>query len=256
MKALKTPILKLFDELGYEVRRKPDAGAAKAIPGDLEADKASIIKTVSPYTMTSAERVYSLISSVDYILENNISGAIVECGVWRGGSMLSVALRLNEKKAANRDLWLYDTFEGMPAPDENDFSKRSGPAQKKFDDVKISDSASDWCRATLDDVQANIRIANYPADKIHFIKGKVEDTIPAQMPKSIALLRLDTDWYASTKHELEHLFPLLIPGGVLIIDDYGHWEGCRKAVDEYFAAQAKKPLLVRVDYTGRVAIKT
>ena len=170
--------------------------------------------------------------------------------------MLSVALRLNEKKAANRDLWLYDTFEGMPAPDENDFSKRSGPAQKKFDDVKISDSASDWCRATLDDVQANIRIANYPADKIHFIKGKVEDTIPAQMPNSIALLRLDTDWYASTKHELEHLFPLLIPGGVLIIDDYGHWEGCRKAVDEYFAAQAKKPLLVRVDYTGRVAIKT
>ena len=160
------------------------------------------------------------------------------------------------KKAVTRDLWLYDTFEGMPEPDENDFSKRSGNAKEKFKDVKISDSSSDWCRATLDDVQANIKIANYPADKIHFIKGKVEDTIPAQMPKSIALLRLDTDWYASTKHELEHLFPLLVTGGVLIIDDYGHWEGCRKAVDEYFAMQTKKPLLVRVDYTGRVAIKT
>jgi hypothetical protein len=90
---------------------------------------------------------------------------------------------------------------------------------------------------------------------MHFVKGKVEDTIPASTPDRIAILRLDTDWYASTRHELEHLYPLLAPGGVLIIDDYGHWEGCRQAVDEYFASRNLQVLLNRVDYTGRIAVK-
>jgi len=87
------------------------------------------------------------------------------------------------------------------------------------------------------------------------VAGAVEDTLPDRAPMEIALLRLDTDWYASTKHELETLYPRLVSGGVLMLDDYGHWTGCRKAVDEYFAANAPAPLLNRIDYTARVATK-
>jgi hypothetical protein len=88
------------------------------------------------------------------------------------------------------------------------------------------------------------------------IAGKVEETLPEHAPESIALLRLDTDWYESTRHELEHLFPRVVAGGVLLLDDYGHWKGSRKAVDEYFAAQGITMLLNRVDYTGRLGIVT
>ena len=245
---------KTLGTLGYELRRSQD-GTSRPIPADMEKEKTAIIETVQPYTMTSPERLYALISAVDYMIEQKIEGDLVECGVWRGGSMLAAALRLQQKKAAERDLWLFDTYEGMPEPTENDYSKRSGGAKEKFEELKTAEDASDWCRASLEDVQNNIKIANYPVDKIHFIKGKVEDTIPANIPEKIALLRLDTDWYASTKHELTHLFPRLVTGGILIIDDYGHWEGCRKAVDEYFEGHKQKPLLARVDYTGRMGLK-
>jgi hypothetical protein len=108
----------------------------------------------------------------------------------------------------------------------------------------------------LDEVRGNVFSTGYPKDKIHFIEGKVENTIPLNMPRKIALLRLDTDWYQSTKHELIHLFPLLQRNGVLIIDDYGHWEGARKAVDEYVSGNSICILLNRIDYTGRIAIRT
>ena len=95
----------------------------------------------------------------------------------------------------------------------------------------------------------------YPSERIHFVPGKVEDTIPASAPESIALLRLDTDWYESTKHELVHLFPRLATSGVLIIDDYGHWRGSRLACDEYFEQNRVPILLNRIDFTGRIALK-
>jgi hypothetical protein len=98
-------------------------------------------------------------------------------------------------------------------------------------------------------------MTNYPQDKLNYVVGKVEDTIPETLPRKIALLRLDTDWYESTLHELNHLYPLLTEGGVLIIDDYGHWQGAKKAVDEYIEKNKLKILLNRIDYTGRIAIK-
>jgi len=104
-------------------------------------------------------------------------------------------------------------------------------------------------------VQANLGRTGYPAERIHYVKGKVEETIPATLPSRIALLRLDTDWYESTRHELQHLYPLLSTHGVLIIDDYGHWQGARQAVDEYFAASAEPVFLHRVDYTARLVVK-
>jgi O-methyltransferase len=107
----------------------------------------------------------------------------------------------------------------------------------------------------LDIVMEAIESTAYPSEKVHYIKGMVEQTIPEFVPKKIALLRLDTDWYESTKHELEHLFPRLSKGGVLIIDDYGHWQGARKAVEEYLKKNDVKILLNRIDYTGRMGVK-
>jgi predicted O-methyltransferase YrrM len=104
-------------------------------------------------------------------------------------------------------------------------------------------------------VRETVARAGYPAERIHFVKGAVEETIPRTLPGPLALLRLDTDWYQSTRHELVHLYPLLAPGGVLIVDDYGHWQGAARAVDEYFAAHPPGPLLTRIDYTGRLAVK-
>src|SRR5207244_6492838 len=109
-----------------------------------------------------------------------------------------------------------------------------------------------WAYAPIEEVESNLRGTGYPPDKLHFVAGRVEDTLQRYAPDRIALLRLDTDWYESTRHELVHLFPRLTDGGVLIIDDYGHWAGSRKAVDEYFATEGRRPLLSRIDYTGRI----
>jgi O-methyltransferase len=113
-----------------------------------------------------------------------------------------------------------------------------------------------WCNAPMEGVQNVMSKTGYDRDKIHFVQGKVEDTLPSNSPEKIALLRLDTDWYESTRHELIHLFPLLSIDGVIIIDDYGYWQGAKKAVDEYFEEHNIKILLNRIDETGRIAIKT
>jgi O-methyltransferase len=225
-------------------------------PPDFSATNIEICEAVKPYTMTSPERINALIDAVRYVVANRIDGAMVECGVWKGGSSMAMMLTLNELMDANRDLYLYDTFSGMSAPSDADVSIGGRRAHEKFYSTKISVDASAWCLSPLDEVRENVFSTGYPKDKIHVITGKVEDTIPRNVPEKVALLRLDTDWYESTKHELTHLFPLLQPNGVLIIDDYGHWEGARRAVDEYISEQNICILLSRIDYTGRIAIRT
>jgi hypothetical protein len=111
------------------------------------------------------------------------------------------------------------------------------------------------CFGALEDVQANMATTGIDDARLRFVKGPVEETIPASAPERIALLRLDTDWYESTRHELEHLWDRLSPNGVLVIDDYGHWAGARKAVDDFFAGRPDAPMLARLDYTGRIAVK-
>ena len=113
-----------------------------------------------------------------------------------------------------------------------------------------------WAYAPIEEVRNNMLKTNYPIDNIKYIKGKVEDTLKSSVPNKIALLRLDTDWYESTKIELEVLYPLITKGGILIIDDYGHFEGAKRAVDDYFRKINQQPLLNRIDYTGRLIIKT
>jgi O-methyltransferase len=224
------------------------------LPADFEVLHTQVYNDVKPYTMTSPERVFGLIEAVKYISKNKIEGDIAECGVWRGGSMLAIAKTLCYMNDIRRKLFLYDTFSGMSTPTEVDKTaddKKAAELLKKGD-KKTSEV---WAYSGLAEVKTTMGIADYRNDLVHYVEGKVEDTIPGTLPGKIALLRLDTDWYESTKHEMTHLFPLLVTGGVLIVDDYGFWKGARKAVDEYIAENNIRILLNRMDDTGRIAIK-
>ena len=212
------------------------------------------ITRVLPFTMTSPERVAALCQAISHICEHRIAGDIVECGVWRGGSVMAACLALLHHGDRNREVHLFDTFEGMTTPGRFDVAASSGVEASVL--LEQNDKAARvWAVSPLDEVQQNLATVGYPAERVHFVKGRVEDTIPRSAPEKIALLRLDTDWYESTAHELKHLFPRLVSGGFLIIDDYGHWQGARRAVDEFVAASGLRLFLNRVDYTGRMAIK-
>lgn len=214
------------------------AGYQRALVGGLEPEFEPIYERCAPFTMTSKERMYAVWQAARYIDRAGIPGVYVECGTWRGGSSMVAALT-----SPGRDFWLYDTFEGMPKPVAQDGADAA---------ARFQEEGAGWLAARRDDVEHNLLSTGLRAEHLHLVQGKVEDTIPNSMPNQVALLRLDTDWYESTIHELEHLWPRLQPGGVLIVDDYGHWEGARKAVDEYFKGTL---LLSRIDYTGRMAVK-
>ena len=240
-----------IDIVQYQEKRSDQA----SYPVDFSAADIKICDAVKPYTMTSPVRVNALINAVRYVAANNITGAMVECGVWKGGSAMAMMLTLKKLGDESRDFYLYDTYTGMSTPGDADISFQGEKATELFSKLKISEDVSNWCFSPLEEVEQNTFSTGYNKDKIYFIKGKVEDTIPENMPHSISILRLDTDWYESTKHELINLFPLLQPNGVLIIDDYGHWEGSKKAVDEYISENNIRILLNRIDYSGRIGIK-
>lgn len=225
------------------------------IPSDFDQSKTPIIQQVRPYTMTGVERIYHLITSVEYVVANDLPGAFVECGVWKGGSMMTVALTLMRLGDTSRELYLFDTFEGNPAPGAVDVQYDNRPASEFLAARQKTTEDAYWAYSPLEAVTRNMLSTGYPEAKIHFVKGMVEQTVPNQAPERIALLRLDTDWYESTRHELTHLYPRLVSGGPFIIDDYGWWKGARKAVDEYLATLGKKPLLHRIDDTCRAGIK-
>ncbi|HEX4265055.1 MAG TPA: TylF/MycF/NovP-related O-methyltransferase [Verrucomicrobiae bacterium] len=239
--------------MGYAWRRFAPFEAS--LP-ESSAEELRIISEVKPFTMTSPERIYGLINAVRYLIGNKIGGDFVECGVWKGGSMMAVAKTLLSLNSSDRELHLFDTYAGMTAPTAKDGTRfaRETPDQM-FVQSKNRDGSSQWCYSSLEETRRNMLSVRYPEEKIHFIKGPVEETIPQHAPTKIALLRLDTDFYESSKHEMIHLFPRLVSGGVLLLDDYGHWEGQRAAVDEYLTEHKISLLLNRLDYTGRVGIK-
>lgn len=203
-------------------------------------------------TMTSPDRSFVLYTAVKHVAAVKLPGAFVECGVWRGGSSMIAALTFLACQEL-RDLYLLDTFAGMTAPTEHDVAP-DGPAQNKWLSRR-KNGYVDWCYASLEDVQNNMASTGYPDRHLHFIKGRVEETLPSLPTEKIAVLRLDTDFYESTKAELEYLWDRIVPGGFLILDDYGHWAGARKAVDEFFARRGLNIFLCRVDHSARIAVK-
>jgi O-methyltransferase len=220
---------------------------------DMPYEDAVLIHRFDHLTLTGSVRQASLLQAIRYLNDRAIGGDIVECGVWRGGVML-LAKALCEGSPLSRNFYLFDTFAGMSEPTDADITRDGRSAVGLYDQYR-KPTHSEWCYASLEDVRENFRTNGLLDSSVMFVKGKVEETLrdPKNLPKSIALLRLDTDFYESTKTELEVLYPRLVPGGVLIIDDYGHWQGARKATDEYF--QGSRPLLVRLDSTARLVVK-
>lgn len=219
---------------------------------DFEMD---VVHKSLKFSLTGPFRILSLIRATDYIVKNDIKGSIVECGVWKGGSIMAVLSTLLKHNINDKKVYLYDTYEGMSTPTENDKSVRGEDALNAFEEKdEVWDKIK--CYSSLEEVKENVYSTGYNAEKLNFIKGKVEDTITKDnLPEEISILRLDTDWYESTKHELEFLYPKLVKGGILIIDDYGHWDGCKKAVDEYFKENNINMFLSRIDYSCRIGVK-
>lgn len=212
-----------------------------------------LIQDAFRLTKSSAERFNAMISSLIALNNSGIEGDIVECGVWHGGNII-----ISRAYCPERTCWLYDTFDGMPRPDPEIDVKLTGDKMRAVDryDAKAI-NGSKWAAVSLEDVKNNFsQLGVLDDDRLRFVKGMVEDTLldPDNVPDKIALLRLDTDWYSSTKVELEVLYPRLVGNGILIVDDYGHWAGCKKAVDDFFAG---KPVgeIYRIDYTAIMMVK-
>lgn len=230
-----------------------------ALYSDFSAWEQDTYRTSHLNLVGGAEAVVSLIRSVEYVLRKGIPGALVECGVFMGGNIEVIIRTLNRHGVRDRDVYLYDTFEGMPEPqavdDEGLDGRPLAMTWQAHQDPAVGSAGSQWMRAGLEAVKARLQPLNYPAERLHFVKGMVEDTIPGTAPERIALLRLDTDFYSSTKHELIHLYPRLSRGGILINDDYGAMPGSRKATDEYIAQHDLRLFLSRVDAHVRLAVK-
>jgi hypothetical protein len=227
------------------------------ISPDMDPDFQKIYTFCKPYTLLNKERLYSLYKATEYIIKNDIPGDIVECGVWRGGSIMVSALTMKNLKNTNRKLYMYDTYEGMSKPTKKDVlvGNQNIKAMDKWVDRSTGEYAN-WRKARIDEVKENLYSTGYPKNNLIFVKGKVENTIPKTIPSKISILRLDTDWFESTYHELKYLFPKISKNGVLIIDDYGYWKGSRDATDKYIKENKVSLLLARTDYTERIAIKT
>ncbi len=207
----------------------------------------------------SKERFLSLYQAVRYIYRNKIEGDFVECGVFMGGSAMMIAntmREIDEKNYFKKKVWLYDTFDGMPDADENDVNIDNQIASDFLKNSTKKENSKDiWAYSSLDYVKKNLKKTKLEDENIIIVKGLVEETLEKNKPSKISLLRLDTDFYQSTKIELDMLYPNLVVGGVIIIDDYGHWKGCKKAVDEYFNNK-NNFFLQQIDYSGIIGIKT
>jgi O-methyltransferase len=225
---------------------------------DMDKDFLPLYRRSVECTAASAERLYAVYLAMRYIVAAGVEGDIVECGVWRGGNCMLAALTLMALGDESRSVWLYDTFSGMTDPTERDRDVYGGAAGDMRGQTFSAEGRPTPFQfvASRDEFAANMAATGFPAHRAHYVEGPVEETLPAQRPRRIALLRLDTDWYASTSHSMRHLYPLLSQGGVLLLDDYGDWPAVREAVHECLDDLGEMLLLNRIDNTGRIAIRT
>ena len=221
------------DENGNPIRRV-HIRAHSPCPIEATFEDKKILSMAGKYAAMSTARVYSLVRAAQYVVKHDIPGVAVVCGVGLGGSALALARAFRNAGETDREIWLYDTFDSEKRPELDDYR-----------------SPIDYVKTIL-----KKRCPEYNQDAFVFVKGMVEDTIPGKMPAVISILHADTDWYDSTKHELKHLYPRITRGGVILIDDYGVWEGARRATDEYFEELSEPILLHAVDHTGRMGVKT
>jgi O-methyltransferase len=253
MRVLKEGIAKAAGKFGVKL---VSMKTHKGVKEDMDPAFAPLYDACKPYTLIHVERMYSLYKAVQYIVKKGVPGDFVECGVWKGGASMMMAKTLLKLGVRDRKLYLYDTFEGMTKPTPEDTALMSGAGDTMgIWERNQSGDHNEWCYGPLEGVKKAMEATGYPPENIIYVKGPVEETLPKTLPGATAILRLDTDFYSSTKHEMEHLFPLLVKDGVLIVDDYGYWAGARKAVDEYLDAQKVALFLHRDDYSGATGIR-
>jgi hypothetical protein len=240
-------LIRLYRKLRHERRKRKRFR-------DVDPEFWTHYERCKPFTMTRTERIHALYEAVRYVVARGVPGDIVECGVWKGGSSMLCAGVLAGRPDDGRRIYLYDTFAGMPEPGEKDVSHR-GVSGRDLWRRHHRGTVTDWAYAPIEEVRRNLISTGISEDRLVLVEGKVEDTLPRFAPSKIALLRLDTDLYSSTYHEMVHLFPRLSKGGVLIIDDYGAWKGAREAVDRFLSENNLQLLLTRIDRTARLCVK-
>ncbi|WP_440613970.1 TylF/MycF/NovP-related O-methyltransferase [Candidatus Pelagibacter sp. HIMB1748] len=247
--ALKSLISKALGKMGYSVINHNQ----KIV--ELSKKDDELINLVKNYSMTPKIRIYNLLQALRHIKIKKIEGDYVECGVWKGGNILLFKKFLENEDSSLRNIYAFDTFQGMTDPDENDIEISSKDTATKLLQKDKNKKTNVWGICSLDQVKKNISKHTKDLRNIYFVKGAVEKTLNENknIPEKISLLRLDTDWYQSTKKELEVLYKKVSIGGIIIIDDYGHWGGSKKAVDEFFSD--KFVWMHYVDYACRLIIK-
>lgn len=257
---IKQSIKRALELTGIEVRRKSAYDYTAVKPVEFSRADLQVLDAVTDnhWTMASRERVVATINACKHAVQSGIEGDFVECGVWRGGNSIAAKLTF-ENYGSDKKVWLFDTFAGMTAPTEFDstpFSDRS--TEDRFEETRKGDH-NDWCFASLEDVRANFEKSGADLRGVKMVPGDVMKTLANKrnLPDRMSVLRLDTDFYDSTKVEMEVLYPRLSTGGSLLIDDFGHWDGARRAVEEYFDGlpSGSRPLLHYTDYTGRMGVK-
>lgn len=269
---MKIQLRQIFKLFGYDIVRfrsplEQNLNLSERLGYEFEEEATECIRVVKDYTMLSKRRLVTLYQQVAYCEKHGISGAFVECGVWKGGATGLMALANLHNSNQRRDLHLFDAFQEICEPDAavdgeralrevKEFTGRSGLDKGElkpltgFYDSFGGPGTLDGNREFLE------KIINYPAEFIHYHVGWFQETLPADHEKvgPIAILRLDGDWYASTKICLEYLFDKVVKGGVVIFDDYGTYEGCRLAVDEFLQQRQIRCYLHSVDDGGRYMI--
>lgn len=262
MKKTANKFLKNFGIQVTRYRKVP-----KMLGYELEEEAVANIAIVRKNTMLSYPRLTCLFNQVAFCEKNSIEGAFVECGVWKGGAIGLMALANLKYGKVKRDLHLFDAFDDICEPDAE---KDKGVAFEELEQLGFKHKmagklipikgiyAGIGGHGTIEECEKLLlEKIKYPKNNIIFHKGWFQNTLPLNASKigPIAILRLDGDWYASTKVCLENLFDQVVSGGFVIIDDYGHYEGCKKAVDEFIHEKKLNVFLHFVDYTCRYWIK-
>jgi O-methyltransferase len=202
---------------------------------------ARVLRTAAARSLCSPERLRGLRALAADVAQRNLTGDVAECGVYRGGSAAVLADQLLHRSPTTA-MWLFDAFDGMPKPGAED------PAEAWTEVGRYASSEGA--------VRETFAAARVPFDRVHIVAGRFEETLPRFAPPPLVFLHVDCDWYASVKLCLSTLYDAVVTGGIVVIDDFGHWEGCRRAVEQFFAERGIQPTLIAIDYTSHYFVKS
>jgi len=206
---------------------------------------------VRNFTMLSRERLYDFFVSVRHVARQGIQGDIVEVGCWGGGALAVALACLQSEYELTRKVWGFDTFEGHPEPSADELDVWGNSQLMRYRESLAK--GEDWCKVDIDQVRQNVKSVCASIERLNLVKGKAEESLRLESPEAVSVLRIDVDWYEPSLATLETLYPRLASGGVLIIDDYGHHSGSRKAFDEFFGSAA--PKITHIDYSCITMVK-